>query len=257
MPSKTFNPASSSVQPWAGLPKVLTASFRLPFVESRVQNAFKCAALSLMLVDHVHLVFFHRSLVWLYWLTRLVFPMFMLLAAQNLERHRARPEKYILQLLVFGLLAQPVYFASFGFSQLNVMFTIAVGVALHTLFKWSKTRVDWALRLVFMAGLIFVPFQLEAGWAGVIAVPVFAALMRRGAWWDWLLALVVCWFVVAGTAPWFVAIAALPVWLIGARVSAMAAPPVPAVKPSRWAQLAAYGFYPLHLAVIALVSRLV
>lgn len=230
-------------------------SIRLPFIETRVQNTLKVAALTLMLVDHVHLVFFHRSLVWLYWLTRLVLPMFMLIAAQNLERYHARPLKYLAQLVGFGVLAQPFYFMVFGFAQLNIMFTIAAGVAVYALLAWSKTRLHWSLRLLAMAGLIFIPFPLEAGWAGVIAVPVFAALMRRGAWWDWLLALVISLTIVAGTAPWFVTVAALPIWLLAAQIPAKFTQ-AKSQKPARWTQWASYGFYPLHLTVIALISRM-
>jgi hypothetical protein len=251
MPIKTFNTSLRHEQTLAEVIKVLTVSFRLPFIEPRVQNAFKLAALTLMLADHVHLVFFDRSLVWLYWLTRLVFPMFMLLAAHNLERYHARPGKYILQLLGFGLLAQPFYFASFGHYQLNVMFTIAAGVVLYTVLKWSKTRVHWALRLVGLIALLFLPFPVDGGWYGAMSIPVFAALMRRGAWWDWLLAGFVLVNIVLGTTPWFVPVSVLVVWMCAARVPASAATP----KPSRWAKLVSYGFYPAHLAVIAFVLK--
>jgi TraX protein len=248
---KTFNTSLSLEQTWAEVAKILTVSFRLPFIEPRVQNVLKLAALTLMLADHVHLVFFDRSLVWLYWLTRLVFPMFMLLAAHNLERYHARPGKYILQLLCFGLLAQPFYFVSFGHNQLNVMFTIAAGVALYAVLKWSKTRVHWALRLVGLMGLILVPFPIDGGWYGVMSIPMFAALMRRGAWWDWLLAVFVLVSIVAGATPWFVPLSVLVIWVLAARVPSGTTTP----KPSHWAKLASYGFYPAHLAVIAFVLK--
>jgi TraX protein len=251
MPIRTFNTSSRLDQTWAEVVKVLTVSFRLPFIEPRVQNVLKLAALTLMLADHVHLVFFDRSLVWLYWLTRLVFPTFMLLAAHNLERYHARPGKYILQALGFGLLAQPFYFVSFGYYQLNVMFTIAAGVALYAVLKWSKTRVHWALRLVGLIALLFLPFPVDGGWYGAMSIPIFAALMRRGAWWDWLLAGFVLVSIVLGTTPWFVPVSVLVVWMCAARVPASAATP----KPSRWAKLVSYGFYPAHLAVIAFVLK--
>ena len=103
-------------------------AYPLPPISSFAANAFKVVALALMLSDHVHYVFFNRQLEWLYWLSRLVFPIFALIAAQNLEHHRANPKRYISRLLLYGVIAQPFYYWSFGFAQFNVLFTLAVSV---------------------------------------------------------------------------------------------------------------------------------
>lgn len=204
-----------------------------------------------MVADHVHLVFFHRQLEWLYWLSRTVFPIFALIAAQNLEIHRANPRRYISKLLAYGTIAQPFYLACFHTLQLNVMFTLASSIALHTAMRTLRARrVHPLLRYGFvLLASSSLPF-LEFGWAGVLAVPVFAALMRRGAWWDWIAAFVLAFGIVGFTSPWLMPLAAIALWVIASK-----SPTRTSGKPSRQMQHAAYLFYPLHLAVIVLVSR--
>ena len=225
---------------------------RLPIVGPRAQQFLKRLALGLMIADHVHLVFFNRNLEWLYWLSRLVFPLFTLIVAQNLEHHRTDPTRYILRLMVYGIIAQPFYFVCFHVAQLNVMFTLASSIAVWWLLEVSRVRkVHGFLRygsvLVIAACLPF----LEFGWTGVLSVSIFAALMRRGAWWDWLSSLVMAFGIVSFGAPWVMPMMALGLWALTSRL-----PEYSSRKPSRWSQHMAYGFYPLHLAVIAFVATI-
>ena len=202
-----------------------------------------------MLSDHVHYVFFNRQLEWLYWLSRLVFPLFALIAAQNLELHRANPKRYISRLLLYGLIAQPFYYWSFGFAQLNVLFTLAVSVGAWWWLEVTKARgVDAVSRYAPVLLTAVSAVFLEFNWAGVLAVPVYAALIKRGAWWDWLAALVLSFGIVRFTAPWVMPLIALGLWMLASSLPAVSSQPR---RPSRWAQHAAYAFYPLHLAVIA------
>jgi TraX protein len=222
---------------------------QLPIVGPRAQQFLKMLALTLMLADHLHYGFFNRKLEWLYWLSRLVFPIFALIVAQNLEHHRADPRRYILRLVIYGIIAQPFYFVCFHVAQLNVMFTLASSIAVWWLLEVSRVRkvhgfVRYGLAVVIAACLPF----LEFSWAGVLAVPVFAALMRRGAWWDWLSSFVLAFGIVGFGAPWVMPLLALGLWMLTSRL-----PERSSRKPSRWSQHMAYGFYPLHLAVIAFV----
>jgi hypothetical protein len=221
-------------------------AFRLPNCQSN--QILKFTALALMLSDHIHYVFFNRQLEWLYWLLRLVFPLFALIAAQNLELHRANPKRYISRLLLYGLIAQPFYYWSFGVNQLNVLFTLAVSVGA---WWWLETAKSLGMDVVSRyAPVLLVAVSavfLEFNWAGVLAVPIYSALMRRGAWWDWLAAFGIVRF----TAPWIMPMIALILWMLASGFSA-----VSSQKRSRWSQHAAYAFYPFHLAVIALVAAL-
>jgi hypothetical protein len=232
-----------------------TPTFALPPSSSFAASALKILALVLMLSDHIHYVFFNRQHEWLYWLSRLVFPLFALIAAQNVERHRANPKRYISRLLLYGVIAQPFYYWSFGFAQLNVLFTLAVSVGAWWWLESTRTRgLDsfsrYALVLLMAVSAVFLEFD----WAGVLIVPLYAALMRRGAWWDWLAALVLSFGIVRFTAPWIMPMIALGLWFLASRVPAGSSQNR---KPRRWAQRAAYGFYPAHLAVIAGVKFLI
>lgn len=225
-------------------------SYQLSPVNPRVQQFLKLLALGLMLVDHVHLVFFDRQLEWLYWLSRLVFPIFALIVAQNLEQHHTNPRRYISRLFVYGLLAQPFYFGCFHTLQLNVLFTLASSVATYTTMQELKTRkafwaLRWGLALTIASSLPF----LEFGWAGVLAVPAFAALMRRGAWSDWLACFALSFGIVGFTSPWPMPLVAVGLWAIAARFGT-----ADSWQPAIWIKHAYYTFYPVHLAIIALVS---
>jgi TraX protein len=227
-------------------------TYRLPALNPQAQQFLKLLALGLMIADHVHVVFFHRNLEWLYWLSRLVFPLFALIIAQNLEHHQTYPRRYILRLMVYGIIAQPFYFACFHVTQLNVMFTLASGIAVWWWLEVSRVRkvhgfVRYGFAVVIAACLPF----LEFGWAGVLAVPVFAALMRRGAWWDWLSSFILAFGIVGFGAPWVMPLLALRLWMLTAKL-----PEYSSRKPSRWSQHTAYAFYPLHLAVIAFVMTM-
>jgi TraX protein len=186
------------------------------------------------------------------WLSRLVFPLFALIVAQNLEHHRTDSRNYILRLMLYGLLAQPFYFACFHVTQLNVMFSLASSIAVWWLLEVSRVRkVHGFVRYGLVLVIVAYPLFLEFGWAGVFAVPVFAALMRRGAWWDWLSSFILAFGIVGFGAPWMMPLMALGLWILASRL-----PERSSRKPSGWSQHVAYEFCPLHLAVIAFVATM-
>jgi TraX protein len=222
--------------------------FKLPAIGPRAQQFLKLLALTLMIADHVHYVFFNRNLEWLYWLSRLVFPLFALIAAQNLEHHHANPHRYISRLLTWGLIAQPVYWFCFHAPQLNVLFSLASSVGLYWVLETLKAR---GFHIVLRYGIaLLVAFSLsflEFGWSGVLAIPVLAAVMRRGAWWDWLAVFVLAFGIVNFTAPWPMPLAAIALWVFTARWKHGNA------RAPKWVQWALYAIYPIHLTVIAVI----
>jgi TraX protein len=227
-------------------------SWILPSVSERSALFLKVLALALMVMDHVHFVFFERSVEPLYWLPRLVFPLYALLIAQHLERHQADPRRYILRLCLYGAIAQPAYMLCFGQPQLNVLFTLALSVGVWWVLKNLKARgweSAWRYALVGFVAVCFV--NLEFWFAGVLAVPVFAALMRRGSWSDWLLVPPLAWGIVGFGAPWIMPILAITVWVVLARESPVSSN---RSKPNGWMKHLFYMAYPLHLTIIALIA---
>jgi TraX protein len=227
-------------------------SWVLPSVSARSALSLKWLALSLMVMDHVHFVFFGRNFEALYWLSRLVFPIYTLLIAQHLERHGANPKRYMLRLCLYGVIAQPAYMLCFGHPQLNVLFTLALSVGAWWALKSLKARrweLAWRYALVGFVAVCLI--NLEFWFAGVLAVPIFAALMRRGSWLDWLLVPLLAWGVVGFGAPWIVPLMAIALWIFAAR----AVPKAEKLgKPNVWAKHAFYAAYPFHLTLIAVAA---
>ena len=174
-----------------------------------------------------------------------------MIVAQNLEHHHANPKRYLSRLVLYGILAQPVYMICFQTTQINVLFTLASSIALHWILDTLKARgLIWQLRwglAIFLASSL--P-RLEFGWVGVLAVPVFVALIRRGAWWDWTFAFVLAFGIVKFTSPWIMPLIAIAFWVVLSRFKEARV-----LKQPRWVQFSFYSFYPLHLAVIALIFR--
>jgi TraX protein len=224
--------------------------FRLPALEPSWTMRLKLMALALMLIDHVHLVFFQRPIEWLYWLSRLVFPIFVLIIAQNLEHHRASPGRYIVKLIAFGVVAQPFYWLCFGVMQLNVLFTLASSIAVWWLLAWLEARrVHALLRLGLAILLASCAHWLEFGWAGLLALPIIAALFRRGSSWDWLAAFILAFGIVNFEEPWIMPLLAVGAWALFSRY-----PGETRVKPNHSCKYSFYAFYPLHLALLALTQ---
>jgi TraX protein len=224
----------------------INLTYCLPAISPRAQHFLKLLALGLMIADHVHYVFFNRNLEWLYWLSRLVFPLFALNAAQNLEHHHANLYRYISRLLAWGVIAQPAYWFCFNAPQLNVLFTLASSVSLYYVLETLEAQGFHAFLRYGIALLVAfsLPF-LEFGWSGVLAIPVLATIMRRGAWWDWLAVFTLAFGIVNFTAPWPMPLAAIALWAFASRWKGGNA------RAPRWVQWAFYAIYPIHLTVIA------
>ena len=86
----------------------------------------KVLAALLMVIDHVGLVFFPDWLIFRY-LGRLSFPLFAWLLGQG-EKHTRDVYAYLLRIVTWGLISQPIYFLLFHNGQLNILFTLALGL---------------------------------------------------------------------------------------------------------------------------------
>lgn len=141
----------------------------------------KCAAFSLMLVDHLGRLLLASQDVLalpdvLPWVMigfgRLSFPTFAWLAAQG-AKHTSNAPRYVRRLLIFGVFSQPVY-AYFSYLleynplQLNILFTLAVGVATLRMLK-RRSPVERVLGLMVILPLAEI-ISLEGGWWGVMTV---------------------------------------------------------------------------------------
>ena len=86
----------------------------------------KVLAALLMVIDHVGIILFPNQLAFRY-IGRLSFPLFAWLLGQG-EKHTKDVKAYLLRLITFALISQPIYFILFRTGQLNILFTLAIGL---------------------------------------------------------------------------------------------------------------------------------
>lgn len=223
------------------------------------QNAVKWLAAGLMVVDHIGVVFFPQTLL-LRYLGRLSFPLFSWLLGQG-EQHTRNVYRYGLRLLAFGLLSQPIYSALFNAYQLNVLFTLLVGLItlrLGRLFPQIHYLI-WPLG-VLVAALI----PMDGSGYGV-AIMLLLAQPITVRWW-------VAWVALHGLLAASGGVLPMQLWAIPAPLIVMVAssagqsvppakthpeklepePPKPGGFRARWF----YWFYPGHLLMLWLFRQM-
>lgn len=213
---------------------------------SSLQNAAKWFALLTMVVDHVGSVLFPEVL-FLRFLGRLAWPLFALLVAVNVGARGVPAARYLPRLWLWALPAQLV-FLLLGWSDANILVTLALGVTLWGIMR-NELAPWWGLSIVL------APFA-QYGPLGVLLVPALAMLSTR---YDlrlaWLAAVALLlsqgsFFWAAGTylmviATVLVVVASVLVWRWLFR--RYDAPPLTVGRLPRWA---GYAFYPMHLLAL-------
>ncbi len=111
---------------------------------------------------------------------RLSFPLFAWIMASRLSVTPAVARKYLLWLLPWALLSQPIYvLAGKEWMQWNIMFTLLFGVMIYRGLQqirqgyWQRA---FPLLVVALAGSVFVDY----GPFGVVMIPVLAECLERG-----------------------------------------------------------------------------
>lgn len=215
---------------------------------SAQQELLKWIAVATMTLDHAN-----RSLWpyqgWAFAVGRLALPLFVFLLAFNTTVRMVSPHRYVLPLLVFGVLSQPSVFVFFerGWLPLNILFTLLLGVTFLAVARVLRQRLPkllaWSVALVIWAGLgMFV----EYGPMGVFLVPATQSLLTRFTLPN--AALVVGLLLAAN----FFAPASFVPLLVPLFVWGVTRMPVARLWRSRWVF---YAFYPLHLALLWLLGR--
>ncbi|MFC6838836.1 TraX family protein [Xanthomonas theicola] len=131
---------------------------------SGARELLKWLALVLMTGDHVAKVLYGGYVPIVSELGRIAFPLFALVLAYNLAQPGADLAKSVRRLLVWGLIAHPVYVLAFGqWLPLNVLLTFALAATALCCIQGRR----WAL---LTACMLPAPFFVDYQWSGVLLV---------------------------------------------------------------------------------------
>lgn len=131
---------------------------------------FKIIAFSLMIIDHLGFIFF-PDLIILRIIGRLSFPIFAFGVAYGYS-HSRDVFKYGQRLLLLALLSQPVFYLLFNSGQLNIVFTLFLGLLALYLYDRPKKiffKIIGPLLVAFIANYLSV----EYGAYGVLMILFF------------------------------------------------------------------------------------
>lgn len=201
----------------------------------------KWLAAILMLIDHVGLVFFPQQFGWRM-IGRWSFPLFAWLLSQG-EQHTRNFQQYLLRLLLLGLISQPIYALTFNTPDLNILFTLALGIVLLRLERfWPQYCYGiWAVGAIAAQG-----FNFSYGAYGIGMIGLLARMQPEIIWWFLWIALHLV--TIAFNQYWgLFQLPAVMTPLLLQRASHQKG------RNARWF----YSFYPLHLLVLALLAKFV
>ena len=149
-------------------------------LSSAQQEALKWLAIVSMLSDHVNRILLELHVPPLSNFGRLAFPLFAFLIAYNIVRRGVAPQRYLLPLLGFGLLSQPIYVWAFSRSELNILFTLLLGVLYILLVRWlqEKGAPRYAAHGVTLLLLAVPSSYVSYKFFGPFLIPLFVAFLR-------------------------------------------------------------------------------
>lgn len=137
----------------------------------------KLLAASLMLVDHIGVIFFPTVPIFRI-LGRFSLPLFMLLLVDG-EKHTRDFGQYCLRLLLLGILSQPIYWLLFQSTQWNILFTLLLGLLCLRL---VSVFPQWQLLIWLIGGTIaqLLPFEYRA--YGIVAIALIESFRLSAIW---------------------------------------------------------------------------
>lgn len=206
-------------------------------ISTRGQDWLRLTAVALMLIDHLSKTLVADPSHLGHLLGRPAFPLFVFLIAYHCERHATNPLRYLLPMLVFGLLAAVPYAALFGGA--NIMLTLALGVIACA--PWRVAFGSLAhLAVAICMALWAVVFGANYGAFGVLLFVAARAVVRSPSLGAWAV-FGACAVLANGSLLGLTALASIGL------VIALADAPGSRLRLGRWW---AYWIYPLHLWAI-------
>ena len=243
-------------------------------------NALKLAAIALMLIDHICVVFgprLYAAVPVLYLngheplrtLARIAFPLFAFFIAVGASYTKSI-KKYLLRLLAFALISEvPFDLAVFGkwleFSYQNVFFTLLLGLLSIYVYEKLRPAKLTPLALVFLFAAAFAAeflISCDYGFTGVVCIFLFYIFLHASSPVREIGIVFACFSV--ALMPGFITVGSwsIPFFVINElELFAVAAAPLMLLYNgnkgfymNRWIF---YAFYPAHLLVLGLLNMFI
>lgn len=147
-------------------------------------EGLKWAALSCMVIDHLGKTVAPQLLIPTHMIGRMALPWFVLIVALRLAHAPQKAAGYLPRLLLWGALAQPAFAWMNDTTTLNVMFTLALGVAVVWASQRLHARRDRHLTCTALGVTLGVAASyVEFGPVGALMLPLLVIIARRSRWW--------------------------------------------------------------------------
>jgi TraX protein len=225
---------------------VADAAWLRPSLSSGQQETLKWLAVVTMVFHTTEIFLLAGAVPFLFWLSRVAFPLFAFLIAYNLVVREVKPTRYLYPLLIFALFTQPVRIWLWGDYQGNIFFTLCFGVLYVGLHALLSQRLQPLLSHALLVLMFIIPsYQVEYGPMGVFLIPVLVYYLRHPVPLAFL-GLVVYILAVNNFylyAAWGLLVLPLVFWV--------SRYPVTLRRTNPWFF---YSFYPLHLIALKLLS---
>ena len=131
--------------------------------------ALKMIAIIAMTIDHVGVLLYPDAL-WLRVIGRLAMPIMTFLIVEGYH-NTTNLKRYLIRLLIFALIAQPIYRLAFPHG-LNVLFDLLAGLCL--IWLADRIRLPWATYLLIaMVGIIGIAIELDWWHLGLFLIFIF------------------------------------------------------------------------------------
>lgn len=203
-------------------------------LSSPQQELLKWIAVALMVLDHIGMFF--EGYEWTRQPGRLVYPIFAFLAAYNYLYNTKNKERYLIRLMLWALVAQPIYSVFVFYSELNILFTILLGLfAVHIVNTQKGLSVLWCLLVVPLA------YFTSYGVMGVLLVLAFYLALKDR---RFLALPLVCLALLNAPKFIFFTMLSIPLILMMMRLKGVSV---------RVSGICFYAFYPAHLAVFGFI----
>ncbi len=145
------------------------------------RNVLKIIALLSMIIDHIGLLIFPNIILFRV-VGRLAFPVFAFFVSEGLKFTKSR-KKYVLTLLVCGLLTQIPYSFLYSWYKLNIIFTFLVAILIIYLIEKNNKQNFFNVIYLLVAGLLLIAVEyfgvVDYGIFGVMLVVVFYFIKNK------------------------------------------------------------------------------